>query len=35
LLDKLEPEAFDEVMNMVHTMNIAAEDKVLKKIKPE
>lgn len=35
LLDKMEPEAFDEIMNIVHTINIATEDKLVKKIKPE
>ena len=35
MLDKMDPEAFDEVMAMVHNMNIANEDKVTKKIKAE
>ena len=35
MLDRIEPEAFDEVMNMVHNLNMVVEDKIIKKIKPE
>lgn len=31
----MDPDAFDEVMAMVHTVNVASEDKVTKKIKAE
>ncbi len=31
----MDPEAFDEVMAMVHNMNMASEDKITKKIKAE
>jgi hypothetical protein len=35
LLDRMEPEAFDEVMQMVHSLNIATEDRLSKRVKGE
>ena len=35
LLDKMEPEVFDEVMSMVHDMNMVTEDRMSKKLKGE